>query len=75
MTMQRGQFEIVCDHDGCDARVDLETYEFEEAIENASERNNPELEGWRSHTKGYGKGFSHYCPDHIPEFLTRGDRR
>lgn len=75
MPLQRGTFEILCDHPDCEARVDLDTYEFEEAISLASSRNNSDMEGWRSQSNGYGKGFSYYCPDHIPEHMTRGERR
>lgn len=62
MTMQRGNFILSCDEDDCDAEVDLETTNFEEAKENKWVY---QQAGW---TYRYnGRTSKDYCPDHDPD--------
>lgn len=57
MTIQRGNFKMVCDFPNCTEEVDLETEDFREAISSKHDH-----EGWK-HYSGR-TGFSDYCPDH-----------
>ena len=62
MAMRKGNFFLFCDDPGCDESVDLETGDFQEAIDNRGDL----TDGWTKYG-GYGN-IKDYCPDHDPNY-------